>query len=203
MELVIVRHGRPEQVAVTAGTADPPLTTIGHQQAEAVSAALRNEQIDHIVSSPMLRAQQTAAPTVALTGLPVEIVDGLIEVDADATEYVPAEVRKATDPEGWRADARNPAAYFGTVGEAAFTETVVAAFEQLIADHPGQKLAVFCHGMVTSVFLGRVLGIADGWRLAPDYASLNRVRASTTHNAMSVRSFNETSHLTDLPDLRI
>ncbi|MGI9621301.1 MAG: histidine phosphatase family protein, partial [Acidimicrobiales bacterium] len=95
MDLLIIRHGRPERVEGAEGTADPGLTDIGHDQALAVARFLADEPVDHIVSSPMLRARQTAEPLSQILQLPVQVIDDLAEIDKDAQEYVPIEERRA------------------------------------------------------------------------------------------------------------
>ena len=49
------------------------LSDLGVRQAEQVAAYLRDHDVVHVVSSPLLRAQQTAAPIAALHGLDVVI----------------------------------------------------------------------------------------------------------------------------------
>jgi broad specificity phosphatase PhoE len=55
------------------------LSDLGVRQAEQVAAYLRDHDVVHVVSSPLLRAQQTAAPIAALHGLDVVTDEGLIE----------------------------------------------------------------------------------------------------------------------------
>jgi broad specificity phosphatase PhoE len=55
------------------------LSDLGVRQAEQVAAYLRDDDVVHVVSSPLLRAQQTAAPIAALHGLDVVTDGGLIE----------------------------------------------------------------------------------------------------------------------------
>ena len=66
MLLYIIRHGIPDYTTDT-------LTDEGRPQAEAVVRRLRDVGIERIFSSPMGRAQETAAPTARALGLPVEI----------------------------------------------------------------------------------------------------------------------------------
>ena len=58
MDLIIVRHARPERVENddSDGPADPPLSQLGIKQARAVADFLKGEKIDRIVSSSMRRA---------------------------------------------------------------------------------------------------------------------------------------------------
>jgi len=58
--LVIVRHALPERRDGDAATADPPLSESGRRQAAATADFLFGEHIDHIVSSPLRRAIETA-----------------------------------------------------------------------------------------------------------------------------------------------
>jgi broad specificity phosphatase PhoE len=55
------------------------LSELGRQMAERIAEHLAGEDVVHLVSSPLERAQQTAAPTAAALGLPVHIDDRIIE----------------------------------------------------------------------------------------------------------------------------
>lgn len=57
------------------------LSDLGHQMAERAAQALRDRDIAAIISSPMERAQQTAAPIAAVHDLPIIIDPNLIEAD--------------------------------------------------------------------------------------------------------------------------
>lgn len=203
MELLVIRHARPERVVVSTGTADPDLTELGHRQAAAVADALADAGIDHIVSSPMVRARQTAQPLAERLSYDIEVVDGLIEVDAHSNEYMPIEELKAENPDGFKAFVNDTEGIYGPAGRTAFTETVIGAFDSVIENNSGQTVAVFCHGMVTAVWLTHLLGIDEPFSMSPDYAGISRVLVSTRHDVSSVRSFNETFHLAGLPDTRM
>ena len=62
MEIVLVRHGQPEWVRDGRNVVDPPLTELGHRQAEAMAERLADETFDAVFVSPLQRARQTAAP---------------------------------------------------------------------------------------------------------------------------------------------
>jgi broad specificity phosphatase PhoE len=55
------------------------LSELGRQMAERIAEHLADSDITHLVSSPLERAQETAAPTAKLLGLPVTLDDRLIE----------------------------------------------------------------------------------------------------------------------------
>ncbi len=195
MDLIIIRHGRPQRVEGLAESADPPLTDLGQRQAEAVARFLLGEQIDHIVASPMVRARQTAQPLADALGMEPQIVDGLIEIDSESNAYIPTEEMKAEGGEAWQAVIDDPSLLHGGADIEAFADTVTAAFEDIIAANPGRTVAAFCHGMVTMQFLRRLLGYEDMHALRVDYCGISRVQASTRGSHRSIRSVNETAHL--------
>lgn len=199
MDLVIVRHARPErdERVAGAGTADPPLSAHGRRQAEATAAFLAGERIDHVVSSPMRRARETAAPLAGVLGIDVELVDGLAEVDRHEARYVPAEELALDDAivQSFLADRFAMFAAFG--GFPAFRDGVVAAMEHVIATNRGRRVAVFCHGMVMGAYLTSLVGHDDPFVLQPDYCGIVRVQAAS-NGIRTVRSANETAHVRGL-----
>ncbi len=197
MELILVRHARPEHVEHADGPADPPLTEIGHRQARSVAAWLAVETVDAVYTSPMVRARQTAAPMERLLGLEAGIVPGVREYDADASSYVPIEVLRR-DPVAWRAFLAAEAAS----DRRAFVDQVTTAIEALVAAHGGQRIVVFCHGGVINAWTGSILGLTPGMFFNPDYTSVNRFLAASS-GERSIVSLNETAHLRGGPDLKL
>jgi broad specificity phosphatase PhoE len=55
------------------------LSDLGREMAERVAKHLTDADITHLVSSPLERAQETAAPAAKVLGLPVSLDDRLIE----------------------------------------------------------------------------------------------------------------------------
>ena len=196
MELIIVRHGRPVRIEGVDGIADPELAPIGLEQAKAVADYLEQTEIDLVVSSPLLRAQQTAAPLIERLGLEAVIVPDLAEIDRDSDTYVPMEEVKAKGGEEWKAIVNDPDSMHGDVDIDAFAKRVHAAFEKIIVENSGRTVVVFCHAMVTMCFLKEMLGYDDKYGIRIDYASITRVQASR-NGARSIRSANQTMHLGD------
>ena len=196
MDLIIVRHGRPQRVEGAAGPADPSLTDIGREQAETVARFLLAEVVDHVVTSPMRRARETAEPLALALGIDAEVIDDLAEIDSGNDSYLPMEELKAEGGQLWADLMADPSSIFDDdVDIEAFTDRVTAAFEALVSAHAGRTVAVFCHGMTTMGYLRRIAGYADPWALRTDYASLTRVQASASSGMRSIRSVNETAHL--------
>jgi len=195
MELIIIRHGRPERIENAAGPADPPLTEVGIKQAEAVAVWLLGEQIDSIYVSPMRRARETSEPLERLSGMEASVVAGIREFDDDADRYIPMEELKA-DKEAWRAWlAENR-----ETRRDEFYAEVLAALAGIAADNRGKRVAVVCHGGVINTWAADVLGMGPQMFFAPDYTSVNRFMVAST-GERSVASLNDIGHLRQHPDL--
>ena len=177
------------------GPADPPLTTEGRSEAEAVGRWLARRPVDHVVSSPMRRALETAEPLARRLGLEAEVLDGVGEFDARDESYIPFEELRATRDPRWIAMVEGRLDHVGTwVDPDTFRRVVVEAMESLITRFAGRRVAVFTHGGVLNAYLGHVLGVERLLWFYPAYASVSRVAAARS-GERSVVSVNETAHL--------
>ena len=98
MRLLLIRHGQtPANVRGELDTAapGPGLTRRGHAQADNIPAALRDEQIDAIFASTLIRTQQTAEPLARALSLRVTVLSGVHEIEA-------GDVEMATDHDSYR-----------------------------------------------------------------------------------------------------
>ena len=187
MELILVRHGLPER---RDDTSDPPLSDVGHDQARRVAAWLAVEKIDAVYASTMHRARQTAEPFAGQAGHGVTCHDGICEFDRNSGTYVPMEELKRDNYEAWLRFAQGQ---HGADIEA-FSATVVETLEALIEAHPGERVAVFCHGGVINVWTAHVLGMAPRLFFEPDYTSIHRFMCARS-GQRNVVSLNERAHL--------
>lgn len=191
MELLLIRHGLPVRVENRDGApADPPLSEEGLEQAERAARWLADERIDALYTSPLRRAAETAAPLERLRGLTARVEPGVIEFDHRASSYVPLEELKASDYEAWQAQMRG----YLEGDTSRFREVVVEALERIIADHPGERVVVTCHGGVINAWTSHLLGVDRVFLFEPLYTSLNRYRASRS-GQRSLLSLNESPHL--------
>ena len=195
MELIIVRHALPESEERNDGPADPPLSSLGLQQAEATADLLATEGGDHVGTSTMQRAIQTGRPLADRLGLTPECLEGLKESDYRRNSYTPVEEMDA-DHEVIREFLDDPLSMFAD-GYEAFRDRITVARDAVVAANRGRTVAVFCHAMVIGVYLQTLLGLNDPFAVMADYCGITRVAASST-GIRSVRSFNETGHLRDL-----
>jgi probable phosphoglycerate mutase len=153
---------------------------------------MESEHIDALYSSPLQRAQQTAAPLAQLKEMLPVIVDGVAEFDQHSNEYIPVEELKAANDPRW-AEMIN-GTWTSPEEAQEFTDRVIDALESIIKDNRGGRVVVTCHGGVINEFLAHVLGLENRQFFYPNYTSLHRIAASSNGHR-SVLSINETAHL--------
>lgn len=192
MELILIRHGLPER---RDDTSDPPLSPVGVEQALRVAAWLADEPIDAVFASTMRRAIQTAEPFAAQGGHALRTHGGIVEFDRESGVYVPMEELKRDDYPRWLAMVTGQ----NGVDIEGFQATVVAALEEIVENHPSQRVAVFCHGGVINVWTAHVLGMAPRLFFEPDYTSLHRYMCARG-GQRNVVSLNERAHLRSASD---
>jgi probable phosphoglycerate mutase len=194
MELLLIRHGLPRHVDNPDGApADPPLSEIGGTQADRMATWLQHEAIDHLYSSPMARAYETAEPLARAQGLEIEVRKGVAEFDRDSSTYVPAEKLKEIDYERWQGLMKGEL----DVDFGAFADEVIENLERIVVDHPGKRVAVACHGGVINVWTAHVIGFAPRMFFNPDYTSINRYQCARS-GERSVITLNEAVHLREV-----
>jgi broad specificity phosphatase PhoE len=89
LKLILIRHGETywnEQRRVQGGGSDVELNEVGLKQATKLALFLKNENVDAIVSSPLKRALVTAQTIASQYQLPVEVANGLKEINVGEFE---------------------------------------------------------------------------------------------------------------------
>jgi broad specificity phosphatase PhoE len=190
--IVFARHGQtaPNRDGLVLGRADPELTEEGHRQAAQLAAALAAEPVTKILTSPLVRARQTADAIGAACGVPVAVDDRLLEIDWGTWEGRPAGSLAVADVDRWRADD-------GTAPEGESLDSLsrrVEAFCTETMESDGLVVAV-SHVSPIKAAAAWALGV-DGivaWRMFLGLASITRVGQGRTSPVLL--SFNETGHL--------
>lgn len=196
MELIVIRHGRPERIeGVEGGGADPDLTDIGHRQAEAMALWMISEHLDAVYVSPMARARQTSAPLEQQLGVEAVVDPRVKEFGHRAASYIPLEELKQ-DKQAWRTFVESEA----NSTRSAFADRVMSGVDEIVERHRGQRVALVCHGGVINIVAARVLGLDDRMFFNPDYTSINRFLWASS-GERSVVSLNDTGHLRPYPEL--
>jgi len=187
-----VRHGLPVRIDAADGPADPALSDDGRAQAVRLANWLAKDPIDAVYVSPMRRALETAAPLADALGIDPVVDEELAEFDRDAHFYIPLEELKAAGDERYLKVLRGE--YDGDVDPQTFRAVVAVAVERIIEAHPGNVVAVVCHGGVINAWASQVLGLSDLLFFEPHYTSVNRFLASSRGHR-SVVSLNDLGHL--------
>ena len=192
VELILVRHALPIRRENSVGPADPELSREGEAQAQLFAEYISSEHIDALYTSPLQRAQQTAAPLATLKAMTPVVVDGVAEFDQHSNEYIPVEELKAANDPRWVEMINGT---WTTPDEAKeFTDRVIDSLEMIINQNRGGRVVVTCHGGVINEFLAHVLGLDNRQFFYPNYTSIHRIAASSNGHR-SILSNNETSHL--------
>lgn len=191
MHLTVIRHAQPDET----GTDDPPLTARGRQQAQAVQQALARYRFDHVVSSPALRAQQTAEPYLGVTGQSLHIEPTVAEIDYGDKEYVRVEDARARGDETWERWKARLRATVDQPVEAAFLEGFRNAFGQMAETHEGKQVLVFAHGGVINGLTAMATRSQRLWIMLPDYCGISRFELRK--GQFVLKTLNEIAHLDD------
>ena len=203
MEIVIIRHAQPEWVKDGLNVVNPPLTSLGVEQSEALAHSLRDEHFDEVYVSPLLRAIQTAEPVLREMKRDIHIVDWLEEIRDPMWHGTPEEKAQ----EAWKAEkakrsherwlgldgGENVDAFVSRIndGTATFLRSVglTRADNSLPVWEPGEtyqhgkRIALICHAGTGSVAICHMLGLQPTpweWeRFVIGHATINKVSALT------------------------
>ena len=190
--LILVRHGQTaaNRSRLLLGRSDVPLTDLGRAQAASTSAAVRaTGNVAAVVSSPLIRARETAA----CFGLPVEIDERWIELDYGGFEGRPLAEVPASLWAQWRADAE--LVPDGGESLAACGRRVRSACEDLRDRAASDDVVVVSHVSPIKAGVAWAIGANDdvAWRLHCDVASITRIAVGGGPPVL--RSYNEVGHL--------
>jgi ribonuclease H / adenosylcobalamin/alpha-ribazole phosphatase len=198
---VLLRHGQtPMSVQQRyAGRSNVPLTDAGVQQAVAAAKRLASAGIGVIVTSPLLRAVQTAQEVAAVTGAAVVTDDGFRETDFGAWDGLTfAEVRERWPSEvsTWLADP--DVAPPGGESFADVSARVTAALRRVLVERECQQVLIVSHvtPIKTLVAAALLAPPAALFRMHLDVAALCEIDWYADGPAV-LRSFNDTGHLCD------
>ncbi|MBV8636849.1 MAG: histidine phosphatase family protein [Candidatus Eremiobacteraeota bacterium] len=110
MIVSIVRHGETDwnREGRYQGQRESRLTETGRQQANALADALGGARISRVISSPLARCVDTAAPLAARLGVDIEVDRRLIEISHGTWEGRLREDLEREDPEVLRAWRETP-----------------------------------------------------------------------------------------------
>ncbi|MEO6197460.1 MAG: histidine phosphatase family protein [Dehalococcoidia bacterium] len=196
----LIRHAQSQgNTGEDLATGDPDLTDVGQQQALRLGQRMKDQRLDVIYASPLRRTQETALAIGDVTGLDVLPKHDLVEVtlgqaDHDIRQLPPeqqAEVARRIDEDGtWDA-------FPGSEGSGAARARIGKVMDEIIAAHPGQRVAVVCHAAVIQTYISMVLGLERDFVFYPFNASIASIRAKGDRRV--IWRLNDVAHLADMP----
>jgi probable phosphoglycerate mutase len=198
--LLLLRHGQTELSVQRrySGRGNPQLTVLGREQAVRAAKYLAAKgDITAVVTSPLGRARETAEAAAQELGVPVQVLDRLIETDFGTWEGLTFSEAAQQDPDlhaRWLGDPSVPAP--GGESFDRVRERVEAVRRDLVALYPGQNIVVVSHVTPIKTMLQLALGVGPSllYRLHLDLASLS-VAEFYPDGGSSVRLVNDTSYL--------
>ena len=165
-EIWLVRHADVYDQGVLVP--DPPLSPLGHRQAERLAQRLQSVEVRAVYASPLRRAQQTAA----------ELTEQFT-TDPRLTEV------RAVYPDG---KVELQESHDVVIGR------MQAAVAAAVAAHPGGRIVMVSHGIAILTYLCDVLGLTPGTlRLFPDFTSVSVIRVKGDRRMAG--SLCDTAHL--------
>lgn len=146
-EICLVRHGQTDWnfQEIIQGREDIPLNETGRQQARQSAHVLQKEKWDVIISSPLVRAHETAREIADAAGLDVIHLDErFIERDFGAASGKPVcDVRQSIalgHVEGMESDAE-------------IVERCFLALQDVAAQHAGKRIILVAHAHAIKAML--------------------------------------------------
>ena len=203
--LLLARHGATayslEKRFSGSGGVDLPLIDLGLQQGAALAEEIaRRGEATRIVSSPLLRAQQTAELIAAKTGLSVEIDDLFAECSfGDWDGHTFTEVRDTWPEE--LADWLASTAVAPPGGESfdACQARVRLGLRALLDRHAGETIVIVAHVTPIKLLVTDAVGapVDSVYRMELPPCSISKLAFFPDGNS-SMFSFAEAAHLRDL-----
>jgi alpha-ribazole phosphatase/probable phosphoglycerate mutase len=162
---ILIRHGETDGGhGICYGRLDLGLSERGRAQAAAAAASLDGATLHAVYASPQLRARDSARPLGEARGLPIQVRDGLREIDLGAVEgltYAEAAARHPGIYAAWM-QRPNDTRFPGGESFAELRARVMEVAAELRAAHAGQAIALVAHGGTNRVLL------ADALRMGAD-----------------------------------
>lgn len=202
---VLARHGSTnyslEKRFSGSGGVDMPLNDIGEAQARALAHELRQrEPFDRIISSPILRTQQTAQIVADSLGMTFELEPGIRECaygEWDGHTWDEVESRWPNELHAWLSDFNTPPPGGESLSEV--NERVREAVTRIVQTHEHERVLLVSHVTPIKVVMATALAapISAQFRMELRPCSITTVNWYPNGHS-SVFGFGESAHLRDI-----
>ncbi|WP_444921464.1 histidine phosphatase family protein [Microbulbifer sp. CnH-101-G] len=161
IKILLVRHG---EAAKGPSIADPTLTTLGQRQASLLAQNLPGDTCLKLVSSPKLRAQQTAQPVAERWGQVITLESRVSEIPTPKGISLQQRLPwlRSLLTQNW--DPSNKQ-------QKEWREGII---DYLLGVH--EDTMVFCHFMVINSVVAHILEDSKVQQFRPDYTSITELR---------------------------
>jgi probable phosphoglycerate mutase len=177
--LLLVRHGHTDVAGrrLTGQRRGVHLNRRGRAEAERLVERLDAVEVDAILTSPLERCRETAAPLAGARGIPPQQRRGLIEVDYG--EWTGRSIAQLRRTRLWRSVMQAPSGVRFPGGESLLEvqARMVDAASTIAATYPGGTVVAVSHADPIRLLLAHVAGIHPDHlqRLAVDTGSVSAV----------------------------
>ena len=171
------------------------LSPQGHSQAEALAKYLRQTKFDAIYSSPMKRAQQTLAPLITHSKIQPTTISNLCEVhfgDWTGLSWQEVHDKYQVSAFQWLEMLEQAAVPNGECSRT-FRARIEPCLREILQNHPGQNVAVVCHGGVINAYMGHIISSKFDMFFRPAHTSINICAAGQGVRALN--RLNDVHHL--------
>ena len=162
-KIYLIRHGEAEGNLYrrAQGHYNAQITAKGHRQIAALAERFKDEHIDALYSSDLMRTQITAGAITKYHDIPMILEPQIREVCLGVWEDVPWGDLSYDYPEAMTAFNDDPEAWSAPGCESfeALKERMMAAILRIAAAHEGQTVACVSHGMAIRTLLSHIMGV--------------------------------------------
>jgi len=200
MRLILIRHGESLwnwERRVQGCRSDTELSQRGKGQAERIAAAMKNQKVAAIYSSPLKRATDTAKTIAQACHLGIKVAPDLRELDCGELEGLSQEELGERYGIFWREWQKGSPSLHLPGGESLeeLQRRAWGEIEHIVERHPDEAVAVISHLFANLTIICRALGINLGnmkyLRQDPTAISILEI----TEQGSSLLLFNDTCHL--------
>ncbi len=202
--ILLVRHGESTAnlEGLYAGSYDPPLTPLGHAQAECTANfLLRNYKIDAVFSSDLDRAYETGKHIADKLNLPVHIEKDLREIYGGVWEAKPFARLGDTHPEEYHRILTDIGNAWCPGGEsvAQLDRRVWEAVCRIAREQEGKTVVIATHATPVRVVQWHMTGLpADAMQSIPWVSNASVTELTWENGTLSPVKVGQDAHLADM-----
>lgn len=197
--MILVRHGQTvwNESGRFQGISDIELSAEGKQQAQSLAKSLKDLDLVAIYTSPLTRARETAGIVAQYHNCPVEVAEGLRELDQGELEGLTAQDLRDKYPEFFQKWILQPGMTRLPKGESLkdLQDRAWASVEKILEKHSEGNIMIVAHSFVNRVILCRILDLSlDDFRcIRQDVAATNIIEF--TRRGPVLTRLNDRCHL--------